>query len=88
MQQAVDRGAWKTELLAFFDLNSGVEVDVADQQLAQTLLYQDIPKYFKFQKGKWIKRKRPAPEEVKSRFTTSKPIIGRMHNAPMKDAKL
>ena len=88
VQQAVDRGARSTELLAFFDLNNGVEIDAAGQQLAQTLLYQDIPKYFKFQKGKWNQRKRPAPEEVKTAFTTSKPVIGRMHGAPMKDAEL
>ena len=88
VQQAVDRGPRQTELLAFFNLNSGVDVDAADQQLAQTLLYPDIPRYFKFRKGQWIKRKKPAPEEVKSAFTTSKPVIGRMHNVPMKDSEL
>ena len=88
VQQAVDRGARSTELLAFFDLNNGVDIDATGQQLAQTLLYQDIPKHFKFQKGKWNQRKRPAPEEVKTAFTTSKPVIGRMHGAPMKDAEL
>ena len=88
VQQAVARGPRQTELLACFDLNSGLGVDPAVQQLAQTLKYSDLPKHFKFQKGVWIKRKRPVPDEVKTAFTTSKPVIGRMHNVPIKDAEL
>ncbi len=88
VQQAVARGPRQTELLAFFDLNRGVDVVPAVQQLAQTLKYSEIPKYFKFQKGSWIKSKHAVPDEVKTAYTTSKPVIGRMHNVPMKDAEL
>ena len=87
-QQAVDRGPRQTELLAYFDLNRGVDVVPAVQQLAQTLKYSEIPIYFRFQKKRWIKRKHPVPNEVKNAFTKSKPVIGRMHNVPIKDAEL
>jgi hypothetical protein len=58
------------------------------RQLAQNLLYHDIPRFFRFNKGHWIKRKKPAPDNVISAWCKNKPIIGRMHDCNIKDEEL
>ena len=84
-QEAVDAGPKHTELLAYFDLNRGDGLDEETHQLALSLLYHDIPKYFRFSKGVWIRRKKAAPDNVKSAWCKNKPIIGRMHDCSIKD---
>ena len=84
-QAAVDAGPKHTELLAYFDLNRGEGVDDDTRTLAQSLLYHDIPRHFRFHSGKWIRRKKPAPEDVKSAWCRKKPVIGRMHDVNIKD---
>jgi hypothetical protein len=88
VQEAVDAGPRQTELTAFFALNQGEGVDAEGRRLANSLLYQDIPKYFRFSNKKWIQRKEPAPDDVISAWTKKKPVIGRMHECPKKDDEL
>jgi hypothetical protein len=87
-QQAVDAGPRETELTAFFALNQGEGVDGEGRVLANSLLYQDIPRYFRYSKDGWIQRKEPAPDNIKSAWTSQKPVIGRMHECPKKDDEL
>ena len=85
-EQAVQNGPKQTKLLAFFDLNS--HNDPAIRELANSLLYHDIPTHFRFVKGEWKKRARPVADKVVSAWTRPKPVIGRMHKAPVKDQEL
>ncbi len=87
-EQAVQNGPRHTELLAFFDLNNSNDPET--RQLANSLLYHDIPQYFTFVKkiGTWKKRPRPIPDKVISTWAKTKPVIGRMHKVPVKDHEL
>ena len=87
-EQAVLDGPRPTELTAYFDLNAGVNVTAEARDLANTLLYHDIPQHFIFKNKQWVKRKRPVSEKIKSAWTRNKPIIGRIHNVSQKDAEL
>jgi hypothetical protein len=84
-EQAVEHGPRETELTAFFELNNGTGVDLETKQLANSLLYQDIPQHFLYKKGVWQRRAKPAPQKITSAWTRKKPLIGRMHNVPKKD---
>ena len=87
-EQAVLDGPRPTELTAYFDLNARVNVTAEARDLANTLLYHDIPQHFIFKNKQWVKRKRPVSEKIKSAWTRNKPIIGRIHNVSQKDAEL
>ena len=87
-QQAVDAGPRQTELVAFFALNQGEGVDAEGRSLAKSLLYQDIPRFFRYSKDRWIQRKKPAPDDVTTAWARKKPVIGRMHECPKRDDEL
>ncbi len=84
-QAAADAGPKHTELLAYFDLNRGEGVNDDTCRLAQSLLYHDIPRYFRLNSGKWIRRKKQAPDDDKSVWCRKKPVIGRMQDVNIKD---
>ena len=85
LEAAVAAGPRETGLTAFFDLNAGVGVTPEDASLARTLLYHDIPQHFRYEKGCWKRRKHAVPTTVDKAWGSSKPIIGRMHNMPVRE---
>ncbi len=81
-QQADDAGRQETELVELFALNRGEGVYADTRALAKSLLYQDTPR------PRWVRRENPAPDEVKSAWCRTKPVIGRMNECLEKDDKL
>ena len=59
-----------SHITAWFDLN--IHVDHA-----RTILYKDIPKFYKFEKSKWVRRTRGGEK-----------IIGRMYNVSPNEVEL
>ena len=87
-EQAVVNGPPATTLSAFFDLNNGDGYDAETRLLAKDLLYHDIPQHFSFKQKRWVRRKKQAPDVVTSAYTTTRPVIGRMHNGPRSNIEL